>query len=268
MGGRVPRRAWCGTGRRAAEPAREAGIRVVHLALRHRAERRGRGAARATAAVPARVGRPCRQRAPVRELGRDRRRGRGDRVRARKRAPVGPGERDSSAARSRTPSTRARSAASCGRPAVLPAPAPAVRLVLGEFSGELLGGQRVQAGPAARGADSSSGTRSSRAPCGTCSAASRRASRCSSRATIAQVLARTAPSPAAWPPRRRRAGSRMGARSPCTRSASGRLDEPAALARDAELPSQQRLRRDRAEAHEHARLHERQLGRRATAGRP
>jgi hypothetical protein len=30
-----------------------------------------------------------------------------------------------------------------GRPAVLPAPAPALRLVLGEFSGELLGGQRV-----------------------------------------------------------------------------------------------------------------------------
>jgi NAD dependent epimerase/dehydratase family enzyme len=30
------------------------------------------------------------------------------------------------------------------RPAVLPAPAPAVRLVLGEFSGELLGGQRVR----------------------------------------------------------------------------------------------------------------------------
>ena len=30
-----------------------------------------------------------------------------------------------------------------GRPAVLPAPAPAVRLVLGEFAGELLGGQRV-----------------------------------------------------------------------------------------------------------------------------
>ena len=29
------------------------------------------------------------------------------------------------------------------RPAVLPAPAPAVRLVLGEFAGELLGGQRV-----------------------------------------------------------------------------------------------------------------------------
>ena len=32
-----------------------------------------------------------------------------------------------------------------GRPAVLPAPAPAVRLVLGEFAGELLGGQRVVA---------------------------------------------------------------------------------------------------------------------------
>jgi uncharacterized protein len=31
-----------------------------------------------------------------------------------------------------------------GRPAVLPAPAPAVRLVLGEFAGELLGGQRVR----------------------------------------------------------------------------------------------------------------------------
>ena len=32
-----------------------------------------------------------------------------------------------------------------GRPALLPAPAPAVRLVLGEFAGELLGGQRVVA---------------------------------------------------------------------------------------------------------------------------
>jgi NAD dependent epimerase/dehydratase family enzyme len=30
-----------------------------------------------------------------------------------------------------------------GRPALLPAPAPAVRLALGEFSGELLNGQRV-----------------------------------------------------------------------------------------------------------------------------
>ena len=29
------------------------------------------------------------------------------------------------------------------RPALLPAPAPAVRLVLGEFAGEVLGGQRV-----------------------------------------------------------------------------------------------------------------------------
>ena len=32
-----------------------------------------------------------------------------------------------------------------GRPALLPAPGPAVRLVLGEFAGELLGGQRVVA---------------------------------------------------------------------------------------------------------------------------
>ena len=46
-------------------------------------------------------------------------------------------------ARSRRPSTRARSGRVLRRPAVLPAPAFAVRAILGEFANEVLEGQRV-----------------------------------------------------------------------------------------------------------------------------
>ena len=156
----------------AADPARAAGIRVVHPRFGIVQSRRRRGAARAAAAVPARAGRPGRQRPPVRELGRDRRRGRGDRARARRRAPVGPGQRDRPGSRSRTPNTRARSAACCGRPAVLPAPATGSDgSSLGEFAAEVLGGQPVMPERLLRGGVTSSGTPSSRAPCGTSSAA-------------------------------------------------------------------------------------------------
>ena len=57
---------------------------------------------------------------------------------------VGPGERDRS-----EPVTNDEYTSTLGRvldrPTLLPAPAPAVRLVLGEFAEELLGGQRVVA---------------------------------------------------------------------------------------------------------------------------
>src|SRR4051812_49267931 len=39
-----------------------------------------------------------------------------------------------------------------------------------------------------------------------------------------------------------------------------RVDRFAALSRDAEAPAEERLRRRRAEAHEHLRLHDRELG--------
>ena len=55
----------------ATEPARAAGIRTVHLALRHRAERRGRRAREDAHAVQARRRRQARQRRAVLQLDRD-----------------------------------------------------------------------------------------------------------------------------------------------------------------------------------------------------
>jgi hypothetical protein len=126
----------------AAEPAREAGVRVVNLRF---------------GIVQSAAGGALRAQLPLFRLGLGGRVGNGrqyvswvaidDVVRAIEFA-LG-NERLSGPANVSAPQavTNADYARTLGhvlrRPAVLPAPAPAVRLLLGEFSGELLGGQRV-----------------------------------------------------------------------------------------------------------------------------
>jgi uncharacterized protein len=127
---------------RAADPARAAGIRVVHL--RFGIVQSGRGGA-------------LRTQLPLFRLGLGGRVGGGrqyvswvaidDVVRAIEHALERPGLSGPANVTAPEPVTNAEYARTLGRvlgrPALLPAPAPAVRLALGEFSGELLGGQRV-----------------------------------------------------------------------------------------------------------------------------
>ena len=127
----------------AAEPAREAGIRVVNLRF---------------GIVQSAAGGALRAQLPLFRLGLGGRVGNGrqyvswvaidDVVRAIEFALGNErlsGPANVSAPQAVTNAEYARTLGRVlGRPAVLPAPAPAVRLVLGEFSGELLGGQRVR----------------------------------------------------------------------------------------------------------------------------
>ena len=195
----------------AAEPAREAGIRVVNLRF---------------GIVQSAAGGALRAQLPLFRLGLGGRVGNGrqyvswvaiDDVVGAIEFALG-NERLSGPANVSAPQpvTNAEYARTLGRvlhrPAVLPAPAPAVRLVLGEFSGELLGGQRVRPDrllesgfefqyPELEGALRHVLGRPARAK----------------RSAPARPPAgprRTRPSPGGAPRRRRRAGWRTDARSP------------------------------------------------------
>jgi uncharacterized protein (TIGR01777 family) len=127
---------------RAADPARAAGIRVVHLRF---------------GIVQSPDGGALRAQLPVFRLGLGGRVGSGrqyvswvaidDVVRAIEHALFNDRLSGPVNVTAPEPVTNADYASTLGRvlkrPALLPAPAPAVRLALGEFAGELLGGQRV-----------------------------------------------------------------------------------------------------------------------------
>lgn len=127
----------------AAQPAREAGIRVVNLRF---------------GIVQSAAGGALRAQLPLFRLGLGGRVGRGrqyvswvaidDVARAIEHALSSDRLSGPVNVTAPEPVTNAEYARTLGRvlrrPAVLPAPAPVLRLVLGEFSGELLGGQRVR----------------------------------------------------------------------------------------------------------------------------
>lgn len=130
---------------RAADPARAAGIRVVHLRF---------------GIVQSPHGGALRAQLPLFRLGLGGRVGSGrqyvswvaidDVVRAIEHALLNDRLSGPVNVTAPEPVTNADYASTLGRvlrrPALLPAPAPAVRLALGEFAGELLGGQRVLPG--------------------------------------------------------------------------------------------------------------------------
>ena len=138
----LPRATWCARGRAPAKPAEDAGLRVVHartgLVLSPDGRRHGAGCCRWPGWVwPARwaragstgAGSPCRTRsAPC--------------TWHRPAHPLGPVNLTGPQPLPQIEVTRAVASA-LGRPALLPAPSLALKLVLGEFSSDILGSLRV-----------------------------------------------------------------------------------------------------------------------------